>query len=63
MSDTKHYYIKALYYAWGRQDAGSDVLATDFAALYEDNAKDGNTIDLKSAFELYMSGEKVFKRK
>jgi hypothetical protein len=62
MSGTSHYYVKALYYAWGRQDAGADVLATDFAGIYEDNAKCGNTIDLKSAFEMYMRGERVFKR-
>lgn len=63
MNDARHYYIKALYYAWGRQDAGADVVATDFANVYEDNAKRGNTIDLRSAFEMYMRGEKEFVRK
>lgn len=62
MRETRHLYNKALYYAWGRQDGGADVLATDFAGVYEDNAKCGNLLDLKTSFEMYMRGERVFKR-
>ena len=56
------YYLKALYYAWGRQDAGADVNTSAFAGCYQDNAKCGNTISVRDAFEMFQKGERVFRR-
>lgn len=57
------YYLKALYYAWGRQDAGANVSATAFADCYQENARCGRTIAVSDAFEMFQKGERVFKRK
>lgn len=56
------FYLKALYYAWGRQDAGADVLATAFAGCYRDNAICGRVIGVRDAFEMFQNGKKDFKR-
>lgn len=60
--ETRDYFLKALYYAWGRQDAGADVNAIAFANCYRDNAACGRVIGVKDSFDMFMNGKRDFRR-
>jgi hypothetical protein len=56
------YYLKALYYAWGRQDGGAKVNAIEFAMCYMHNASEGRLISVQDCFAMFLKGERVFTR-
>ncbi len=56
------YYLKALYYAWGRQDGGAEVNAVEFANCYRHSAELGHVVDVLDAFKMFQSGKRLFSR-
>lgn len=63
--EEQNYYVKALYYAFGRNDA-EDLVSVDaiqFAQLYSEHATSGGAIiSVQDCFEMFGNGETEFKR-